>query len=134
MEYFYYFVLTFVLSTLFALGGVGSATALVPLLNMMGLPFNLAKATGLFVNTSTTITASIMNLKRGVLDIRFTFPLAISLMLFAPVGAYLSQFVDVKVMKWMLAGFLFFSASMMLFGRKETKVIYTQKWLLYLIG
>jgi uncharacterized membrane protein YfcA len=72
VEYFYYFVLTFVLSTLFALGGVGSATALVPLLNMMGLPFGLAKATGLFVNTSTTITASLMNLKRGVLDIRFT--------------------------------------------------------------
>jgi len=134
MEYFYYFILTFVLSTLFALGGVGSATALVPLMNMMGLPFGLSKATGLFVNTSTTITASLMNLKRGVLDIRFTFPLAISLMLFAPVGAYLSQFVDVKITKWMLAGFLFFSASMMLFGRKESKVIYTQKWLLYLIG
>jgi uncharacterized membrane protein YfcA len=100
----------------------------------MGLPFGLAKATGLFVNTSTTITASIMNLKRGVLDIRFTFPLAISLMLFAPVGAYLSQYVDIKIMKWLLVGFLFFSASMMLFGKKETKVIYTQRWLLYLIG
>jgi uncharacterized membrane protein YfcA len=134
MEYFYYFVLTFVLSTLFALGGVGSATALVPLLNMMGLPFGLAKATGLFVNTSTTITASLMNLKRGVLDIRFTFPLAISLMLFAPVGAYLSQYVDIKIMKWLLVAFLLFSASMMLFGTKETKVIYTKKWLLYLIG
>jgi uncharacterized membrane protein YfcA len=134
MNYFYYFILTFVLSTLFALGGVGSATALVPLLNMTGIPFSLAKATGLFVNTSTTITASLMNLKRGVLDIRFTFPLAVSLMLFAPIGAYLSKYVDVNVMKWLLVAFLLFSATMMIFGRKKTKVIYTQKWLLYLIG
>jgi len=132
--YLEYFTLTLVLSTLFALGGVGSATALVPLLNMMGLPFGLSKALGLFVNTSTTIIASIMNLKRRVLDVRFTFPLAISLMLFAPVGAYLSQYVDEKTMKWMLAGFLFFSASMMLFGKKEAKNIYRKQWVLYVIG
>ena len=134
MLYLEYFTLTLVLSTLFALGGVGSATALVPLLNMMGLPFGLSKAIGLFVNTSTTIIASIMNLKRKVLDVRFTFPLAITLMLFAPVGAYLSNYVDEKIMKWMLAGFLFFSASMMLFGKKEAKTTYTKKWILYLIG
>jgi uncharacterized membrane protein YfcA len=132
--YIEYFTLTFVLSTLFALGGVGSATALVPLLNMMGIPFGLSKATGLFVNTSTTIIASIMNLKRKVLDIRFTFPLAITLMLFAPIGAYYSQYVDEKIMKWLLTGFLFFSASMMLFGKKEVKTAYTKKWILYLIG
>jgi uncharacterized membrane protein YfcA len=132
--YLEYFTLTLVLSTLFALGGVGSATALVPLLNMMGLPFGLSKALGLFVNTSTTIIASIMNLKRKVLDVRFTFPLAISLMLFAPVGAYFSQYVDEKTMKWMLAGFLFFSASMMLFGKKEVKTVYTKQWVLYVIG
>jgi len=132
--YFEYFSLTLILSTLFALGGVGSATALVPLLNMMGLPFGLSKAIGLFVNTSTTIMASIMNLKRGVLDIKFTFPLAITLMLFAPIGAYLSEFVDEKFMKWVLAGFLFFSASMMLFGKREAKTTYRKKWILYLIG
>lgn len=134
MLYIEYFTLTLVLSTVFALGGVGSAVALVPLLNMMGLPFSLSKAIGLFVNTSTTIMASIMNLKRKVLDVRFTFPLAISLMLFAPVGAYLSQYVDEKIMKWMLVGFLIFSASMMLFGKKEAKAAYQKKWVLYLIG
>jgi len=134
MLYIEYFTLTLVLSTVFALGGVGSAVALVPLLNMMGLPFSLSKAIGLFVNTSTTIMASIMNLKRKVLDVRFTFPLAISLMLFAPVGAYLSQYVDEKIMKWMLVGFLIFSASMMLFGKKEVKAAYQKKWVLYLIG
>ena len=134
MLYIEYFTLTLVLSTVFALGGVGSAVALVPLLNMMGLPFGLSKAIGLFVNTSTTIMASIMNLKRKVLDVRFTFPLAISLMLFAPVGAYLSQYVDEKIMKWMLVGFLIFSASMMLFGKKEAKAVYQKKWVLYLIG
>ena len=132
--YIEYFTLTLVLSTLFALGGVGSATALVPLMNMMGLPFGLSKAIGLFVNTSTTIIASIMNLKRKVLDVKFTLPLALSLMIFAPIGAYFSQYVDERVMKWMLTGFLFFSASMMLFGKKEAKTTFQKKWILYVIG
>jgi uncharacterized membrane protein YfcA len=134
MDYFNYFVITFILSTLFALGGVGSATALVPLLNIMGLPFGIAKATGLFVNTSTTIIISIMNLKRKVLDIKFTFPLAITLMIFAPIGAYLSQYVDENIMKWVLAIFLLFSATMMLLGKKTSQTTYTKKWVLYFIG
>jgi len=134
MEYIQYFFLTFIVSTLFALGGVGGAAALVPLLNMMGLPFGLSKALGLFVNSSSTIVATIMNLKRKVLDVRFAFPLAVSLMLFTPVGAYLSQYVDEKIMKWMLAGFLFFSASMILFGKKKVKTVYTKQWILYFIG
>jgi uncharacterized membrane protein YfcA len=122
------------LSTLFALGGVGSATALVPIFTMVGVSFSLSKAIGLFVNTSTTITASLMNLKRGVLDVRFTFPLAITLMLFAPIGAYLSKYIDEIVLKWILAGFLLFSATMMLFAKKESKVVDNKQWILYLIG
>ena len=44
-----YFGLTLFFSTLFAMGGVGSAIALVPIFSgVMGIPLNLAKATGLF--------------------------------------------------------------------------------------
>ncbi|NPA55065.1 MAG: sulfite exporter TauE/SafE family protein [Epsilonproteobacteria bacterium] len=134
MSYLFYFGLTFVLSTLFALGGVGSATALVPILSMSGISFDVSKAIGLFVNTSTTVVASIMNFKRKVLDIKFTIPLAVSLLVSAPIGAYLSSYVDERLLKYMLSGFLFFSASMMLFGKKTQKVKYTKKWVLYVIG
>nr|WP_231988927.1 sulfite exporter TauE/SafE family protein [Nitratiruptor tergarcus] len=107
MSYIAYFLLTLVLSTLFAMGGVGSAIALVPILHFFGLEFNLSKAIGLFVNTSTTITATIMNIKRRVLDVRFAFPLAISLALFAPIGAYFSKVVPENLVKSIFIVFLF---------------------------
>ena len=73
MFYIEIFFITLILSTLFALGGVGSATALVPILHFMGLEFNFEKAIGLFVNISTTVTATIMNIKRKVLDMSLLF-------------------------------------------------------------
>ncbi len=133
-EYLLYFFITLIFSTLFSLSGVGSAVALVPIFNILGLPLNFSKAIGLFVNTSTTITASFMNLKRGVLDISFAYPLVITLMLFAPFGAYLSKFVSVEFVKVLLVVFLIFSASMMLFGKKEAKTTYQKRWVLFLLG
>ncbi|RMG35996.1 MAG: sulfite exporter TauE/SafE family protein, partial [Gammaproteobacteria bacterium] len=76
-----YFLLTLFFSTLFSMGGVGSAIALVTVFPMAGMPMNLAKATGLFINASSTIAASVMNLLRGVLDFRFAMPLVISILL-----------------------------------------------------
>lgn len=134
IEYLEYFTITLFVSTFFALAGVGSAVALVPIFDFLGLGFNVAKTIALFINTSTTITASIMNLKRGVLDIRFAFPLVISSMLFSPAGAYFSKFIDVYIVKWGFVAFLIFSASMMLFAKKEAKFKYENKWILYLIG
>ncbi len=134
VHYLEYFFITLFVSSFFALGGVGSAVALVPIFDFLGLGFNIAKAIALFVNTSTTITASLMNLKRGVLDIRFALPLVISSMLLSPVGAYSSKFINVHYVKWGFLTFLIFSASMMLFAKKEAKFKYEKKWILYLIG
>ena len=67
IEYLIYFILTVGLSTIFAIAGLGSAVALVPSLNIAGLSFDLARASGLFVNSITTITTSILNLKRKLL-------------------------------------------------------------------
>ncbi|WP_281951766.1 sulfite exporter TauE/SafE family protein [Nitrosophilus kaiyonis] len=132
--YAIYFFLTLVLSTLFAMGGVGSAIALVPVLHFFGLEFNLSKAIGLFVNTSTTVTATIMNLKRKVLDIKFAFPLAISLAFAAPIGAYFSKIVPESFVKIIFIAFLFFAGSMLLFGRKEQKFHYVKIWVLIVLG
>jgi len=107
MFYLEVFLITLFLSTFFALGGVGSAVALVPILHFLGIEFNFAKAIGLFVNTSTTITATIMNIKRKVLDMKFAFPLAISLALTAPIGAYLSKFIPESVVKVLFTLFYF---------------------------
>ncbi|BAF69200.1 sulfite exporter TauE/SafE family protein [Nitratiruptor sp. SB155-2] len=134
IHYAIYFFLTLVLSTLFAMGGVGSAIALVPLFSMMGMPINLAKAIGLFINSASTITASVMNFFRGVLDIKFALPLIISIMVATPIGAWSSQYVQKEIIEWMLVAFLLISSTLLLFSNKKPKVVYDKVWVLYVIG
>ena len=134
MFYAEIFFIVLALSTFFALGGVGSAVALVPVLHMLGIDFNLSKAVGLFVNTSTTITATIMNLKRKVLDIKFALPLALSLVITAPIGAYLSKYIPQIYVKYLFIAFLLFAGSMLLFGKKEAKFKYTKTWVMVVLG
>jgi uncharacterized membrane protein YfcA len=134
VDYMEYFLITLTVSSFFALGGVGSAVALVPVFDMMGLSFNLAKTIALFINTSTTITASIMNIKRKVLDVKFAFPLVIASMLLSPLGAYSSKYINIHYVKWGFLSFLIFSATMMMFAKKEAKFKYEKKWVLYIVG
>ena len=134
MDLFLYFTLTLLFSTLFSMGGVGSAIALVTIFPMAGMPLNLAKAVGLFINTTSTLSASVMNLLRGVLDFRFAMPLVVSILISTPLGAYASRFVSESLVKWILILFLVTSAGMMLKRRKEAKVAYTRSWVMYVIG
>ncbi len=116
------------------MGGVGSAIALVSIFPMIGSGVNLAKALALFVNTSSMITTSIMNFKRGVLDFKFAMPLVISVVLTTPIGAVLSQYIDAILLQWLLIIFLLTSATLLIFNKKEPKVAYDRVWVLYLIG
>ncbi len=75
LYYLEFFTITLIVSSFFAMGGVGSAVALVPIFDFLGLSFLLSKTIVLFINTSTTITVTYMNFRRSVLDIKFTLPL-----------------------------------------------------------
>ncbi len=134
MEYLLYFLVTLILSTLFAMGGAGAGIAVIPVLHLLGIEFNLAKAVGLFVGFSTTFTSSIMNFRRKVLDVKFALPLALTLLVFAPIGAQLSRFVDEQIVKILFILFLFFSATMMMFFKKEAKAHYQKPWILAVLG
>jgi uncharacterized membrane protein YfcA len=103
------------------MGGAGAGIAMIPILNMLGFDLNIAKMTGLFIGFTTTFTSTVMNLKRKVLDIKFALPLALTLLVFAPVGAQLSKFVDKGVVKILFAIFLIISATMMIFFKKRAK-------------
>jgi len=117
-EYFFLFSLTLFLSTLFSIAGLGSAVALVPSLHLSGLSFDVSRATGLFVNTVSTITTSFLNLKKKLFDIQFTMPLVLSSSLFAAIGAQLSFLIDVAILKSVFGYTLLVIASMILFFKK----------------
>jgi len=113
-------ILSFSLSFLFALGGVGAAVALIPALSLfVSLPMLVIKPIALLVNTLSMSGASINNLINGRLVWREGFPLIISSMIFAPVGAYLSQFIAERILMISFIVFLLLSILIMTFFKKE---------------
>jgi len=133
-DYGLYFGLTLVLSTLFAMGGVGSAIALVPSFTMVGMAFDLARALGLFVNTAATAAASATHFRHGMLDVRFALPLVGAILLATPVGAWFSQYVAHGVLEGLLTAFLLAAAVLLLIPRRPTLVQSDSIWPLLAIG
>lgn len=108
-------LLSFGLSFLFALGGVGSALVLIPTLTWLGIPFAQARPTALFVNTVSMLGATVSNIREKRLDIRLGVPIIAASVLLAPVGAWVSHRVPTRAVLFAFIGFLAFSGSMMLF-------------------
>lgn len=133
-NYILFSIITFFLSMIFSMGGAGAGIALVPIFSFFGLDFTMAKAIGLFAGATTTITSSVMNLKRKVVDFYFVIPIALGMLGFAPVGAYSSMFIDPEISKFLFMILLFYSASMMLFGKKKALFHLDGKLYLFLIG
>jgi uncharacterized membrane protein YfcA len=121
-EYALYFIVTTLLSTLFATAGLGSAVGLIPTLNTVGLSFEMARVSGLFVNSVSTITISILNLKKQLFNFNFVAPLVISSVIFAFVGAQVSLMVDVEIVKIVFSITLLIIASMILFFKNPQNI------------
>ena len=133
-DYIFYSTITIILSIIFSMGGAGAGIALIPILNFFGIDFTVARAIGLFAGASTTITSSVMNMKRKIVDYYFMAPIAIMMLLFAPIGAYTSRFIDENIIKISFMLLLFYSASMMMFGKKKTLIKVEGKSVLFVVG
>lgn len=108
-------LLSFSLSFLFALGGVGSALALIPMLTWLGVPFSLARPTALFVNTVSMLGATYSNIKARRLDYRLGLPIIASSIVLAPVGAWCGNLLPTQYVLVIFILFLLFSGLMILF-------------------
>jgi len=133
-DYILFSFLTLLLSILFSMGGAGAGVALIPVLNFLGLDFTVAKTVGLFAGASTTITSSIMNIKRKAVEYNFVIPIALMMLIFAPLGAYSSSFINEEIVKFFFMLMLFYSASMMMFGKKKALFHATGKTTLFIVG
>ena len=112
-------LISFVTSFIFALGGIGSAVILVPILVFLGIPFSVARPAGLFTNFLSTSAASLHNLRKGLVDFRVAVPLVITSVIFSPLGAYSSHLVSEKVVGIVFTLFLFFAGVMVYIPKKE---------------
>ena len=112
-------IISFFTSFIFALGGLGSAVALIPILVFLGVPFPVARPAGLFTNFISTSSATLHNLRKGLVDYKLAVPIVTSSILLAPVGAYASHFVDEKIVGLSFTAFLFFAGAMVYIPKKE---------------
>lgn len=107
--------LSFGLSLVFALGGVGCALVLIPTLSWLGVPFAQARPIGLFVNTVGMLGATWSNIRAGRLDYRLGVPIIASSIVLAPVGAWAGHHIPSGAVMLAFVAFLVFSGLMMLF-------------------
>ena len=118
------FIIAFIASFVFSLGGIGSAVILVPIMISMGIPINSAKPIGLFINTVSMAGASISNIKHKRLDFKMGIPIIVFSFIFAIIGAYISKFIPNTYILILFIGFLIFSGLMFLFYKKKETEIY----------
>jgi len=101
-------VVSFTVSFVFALCGLGSAIALIPILVILGVPFTYARSAGLFVNVVTTLSVTFYNIQSGFFKPKIAPPVIISSIAFAPLGAFVSISIPSKIVGFAFVSFLIF--------------------------
>ena len=115
------FVISLAASFVFALGGIGGAIVLIPLLISLGIPVDIARPVGLFNNIISMTGATVSNIKHKRLDVKAGIPIIVTSFLFAIAGAWGSKFISEKVILIIFIFFLLFSGFMFLFHQNKGK-------------
>lgn len=79
--------LTWILSSIFAMAGVGSANTLVPIYYSFGIPFSIAAAAGLLLNVFSLSSATVNNARHRHINWRVGTLFMIPAVIAAPFGA-----------------------------------------------
>ncbi len=114
-------VITLALTLLMSIAGVGAAFILIPIFLALGIEIHTAMATALLLNAVAMSTASYRFARRGLVVWKVAVPILIVAALLSPVGAWVSQGLDRRVLLWLFVGFLLFSAAMMLLYRPRAR-------------
>jgi len=122
------------LSFVFSLGGVGSATAIVPILVFMGESFNTAKNAGLFINVLSSSVSTMHHHTNGRMEWKIALGIAIPAFILAPLGAIFSQSLSHEILLLIFSLFLIYSATVLIFLKKGDSQREPRIILLILLG
>ena len=103
------------------MGGVGAAFILVPFFYWLGMPFPQAAATGLMLGFFSTGMAAYQFAKDKLVNFRVGGFMIIAIVLFSPLGVYLSNVVSKNILLAVFAGFMVLVGSLMLFYHPAKK-------------
>ena len=132
-------VISFLVSFIFGLGGLGGATALVPILVFFNVSFPIARSSGLFMNTISTITILYKRLKSGYYTkdiLKKLFKMVLITFLFIPIGVWSSLIISEKLVGIIFGVFLIFSGVYMILisFKKNERNVFPNSFFLYFSG
>jgi len=129
------FILTWIISALFAVAGVGAANTLIPIYYSLGIPFSIAAAAGLLLNVFSLSTATVNNGKRGRVLWKLGTIFLIPAVIMAPIGAYIGIHTPRKILLWIFVAFLGYTLYNLIRGRtKEETNKFTGNVKGYILG
>ncbi|RKY58298.1 MAG: sulfite exporter TauE/SafE family protein [Candidatus Neomarinimicrobiota bacterium] len=129
-------LVVFIFTTVLTIAGVGAAFILIPAFYWLGIPLREAMAVALLLNSISMIFASRTYIKHKLVVFKTSIPIIIIAVIFSPLGAYCSQFVNREVLLWLFIGFLVFAGSMMMFyhAKEQEKARSAKQELAYGLG
>lgn len=112
---------TFLLTTVFAMAGVGAAFVLIPVFLAFGIELHTAMATALLLNAIAMAVASVTFIRKGLVEWRLVLPMLVLAVLASPVGVRVAQGLDRTVLLWLFVAFLLFASLMILLYRPKPR-------------
>jgi uncharacterized membrane protein YfcA len=113
------FIITWILSTLFAVAGVGAANTLIPVYYSLGIPFSIAAAAGLLLNVFSLSSATVNNGRRGRVLWKLGTIFIIPAIIMAPLGAFIGIHTPRKMLLWIFVVFLAYTLYNLIKGKKR---------------
>ncbi len=109
-----------ILSFIFSMLGLGGAMLYIPVFHWLGLNLKYeAIPTGLLLNGITALSAAIVYIRSGMVDIKGTIPLVIFSFIGAPIGAYFTKMLPVNLLIFLFAVAMIFAGFRMLFTNNK---------------
>ncbi|PYB67965.1 sulfite exporter TauE/SafE family protein [Thermoplasma sp. Kam2015] len=114
-------ILTWILSALFAISGVGAANTLIPIYYSFGIPFSIAAAAGLLLNVFSLSSATANNAKHNFIIWKIGVIFLIPAVIMAPVGAMVGVHTPRKYLLIIFVIFLSYTLFNLIRGRKSDR-------------
>ncbi len=126
--------ITFLLTAVLTIAGVGAAFILIPVYYSLGIDLRTAMAVALLLNSIAMICAQPALMRKKLVMFPVSLPIILIATPLSPLGAYASKFVPKSILLALFIGFLLFAATMMIFHHPKERQRSPKSSTLWLYG
>lgn len=111
-------VIIFIASLILTMVGLGGGLIFSPLFILLNFPKTMAVSASLFLNGIAAVSATIVYMRKKMIDFSVSLPLIITSTAAAPIGAYITHKINIKIFLIIMAVVIFLASLKMLFSRE----------------